>query len=105
MRRYSQDEGAAATPPGSPSRTELTTRKAATPSRAAGAAVPGQRQRKYQEEYLADGFTFAIVDEQDRPKCLTCHELLANESMKPAKLRGHLETKHPNIANKPISYF
>ncbi len=34
-----------------------------------------------------------------------CAEVLANDSMKPCKLKRHLETKHAGIKNKPAEYF
>ncbi|KAL4083728.1 hypothetical protein QTP88_029044 [Uroleucon formosanum] len=40
-----------------------------------------------------------------QPQCVVCGELLANESLKPSKLKRHLDTKHPNLKEKPIEYF
>jgi DNA-binding TFAR19-related protein (PDSD5 family) len=34
-----------------------------------------------------------------------CSEVLANESMKPSKLKRHLETKHPASKDKPVEFF
>lgn len=41
------------------------------------------------------GFTFIEKKGEYRPKCVICLEILASESMKPSKLKPHLETKHP----------
>jgi len=40
-----------------------------------------------------------------QPQCVVCEEILANESLKPSKLKRHLDTKHPNVKNKPTEYF
>ena len=34
-----------------------------------------------------------------------CGEVLANDSMKPCKLKRHLETKHAGLKDKPTDYF
>lgn len=36
---------------------------------------------------------------------MNCGVRLSNESMKPAKLKRHLETVHPNLKHKPREYF
>ena len=61
--------------------------------------------RKYDSSYLELGFTSNESLDHPRPKCDICHEELANESMKPAKLRRHLETKHSELKDKPLAYF
>jgi hypothetical protein len=50
------------------------------------------------------GFSVLNKDSEDRPRCVLCCEVLLNESMKPSKLRRHLETKHDESVNKPIEY-
>ena len=42
--------------------------------------------RKYDESYLQFGFTVTGTTEQ-RPQCVLCAEVLANDSMKPCKLK------------------
>ncbi|XP_042910251.1 protein FAM200B-like [Parasteatoda tepidariorum] len=61
--------------------------------------------RKYNEEFFKYGFTFCVVDEEERPICVICNEKLVNESMKPAKLKRHLETKHRDLQNKHADFF
>lgn len=64
--------------------------------------------RRYDENYLKFGFcAFNMGDHNNlvQPRCLVCGELLANESLKPSKLKRHLDTKHPNLKEKPIEYF
>uniref|UniRef100_A0AAY5KQC3 BED-type domain-containing protein n=1 Tax=Esox lucius TaxID=8010 RepID=A0AAY5KQC3_ESOLU len=57
--------------------------------------------RRYAEAYLQFGFT---VKADLRPQCVVCAEVLANDSMKPCKLKRHLETKHAGIKDKPAEY-
>ncbi len=61
-----------------------------------------KKLRRYDEAYLRFGFT---VTADLRPQCVVCAEVLANDSMKPCKLKRHLETKHAGIKNKPAEYF
>ena len=37
--------------------------------------------------------------------CVVCLQVLANESMKPAKLKRHLLTKHPEHSDKSKEFF
>ena len=60
--------------------------------------------RKYDESYLQFGFTATGTTEQ-RPQCVLCAEVLANDSMKPCKLKRHLDTKHPEFKEKPVDFF
>lgn len=62
-------------------------------------------RRKYSEGYLAFGFSFNEQDGVILPQCVVCGELLSNESLKPCKLKRHLETKHFNLREKSIDYF
>ena len=40
-----------------------------------------------------------------QPLCIMCCEGLPNDAMKPSKLEGHLQSKHPDLAKKPLEYF
>ncbi|XP_049322931.1 zinc finger BED domain-containing protein 5-like [Astyanax mexicanus] len=64
-----------------------------------------QPKRRYDEAYLAFGFTVAEVGDEERPMCVLCLRQLAADSMRPNKLRRHLETSHPAHADKPINFF
>ena len=56
---------------------------------------PKKKFRKYDNAYLSMGFTFVVAErEEKQPQCVLCYAILANEAMKPSKLRRHLETKH-----------
>ena len=66
---------------------------------------PKAKTRKYDEAYLALGFTVSTVGEEERPVCLLCLKMLAADSMKPNKLARHLNTLHLNHADKPQEFF
>ncbi|KAI2646338.1 Zinc finger BED domain-containing protein 5 [Labeo rohita] len=63
------------------------------------------KTRKYDISYLQLGFTVAGTDAEPLPQCVICADLLANDSMKPCKLKRHLETKHPTLKDKPLDFF
>jgi len=54
-------------------------------------------KRKYIENYLELGFTYTGTEDEPSPVCVLCYETLANESLKPANLRRHLETKRVQV--------
>ncbi|GFX36618.1 zinc finger MYM-type protein 6 [Trichonephila clavipes] len=67
--------------------------------------APSKKIRKYNEEFIKYGLTFCVVDDEERPICVIFNEKLANESMKPAKLKRYLETKHKELKNKHADFF
>ena len=61
------------------------------------------RKRKYNEAFLQYGFTFITQNGEERPLCLICNEILASESLKPAKLKRHLELKNCSyVSNRDV---
>ena len=64
-----------------------------------------QPKRKYDEGYLALGFTAAVVGAEERPLCVLCLKPLAADSMRADKLKRHPETTHPNHVHKPLDFF
>jgi len=58
--------------------------------------------RQYSEEYIKFGFIKGVVTNQ---YVLFVVQFLSNESMKPSKLKRHLELKHPEYSSKPIDFF
>lgn len=64
-----------------------------------------QYQHKYDASYLGLGFTWCGDKDEPKPQCVLCYEVLSNASMKPNKLRRHLETKHPDVKNKSKEFF
>lgn len=87
------------------------------PSTSSAGLFSGQRQlaktkglgatkrRKYDERYIKYGFTCIILNDEPRPQCVICSEVLANDSLKPVKLIRHLNTKHPTYKDKPVDFF
>ncbi len=43
------------------------------------------KRRKYDEAYLALGFSSTTVGDEERPQCVVCLKILASDSMKPNK--------------------
>ncbi|XP_077969306.1 zinc finger BED domain-containing protein 5-like [Styela clava] len=62
-------------------------------------------KRKYDEGYLGLGFTWTGSEDYPDALCVVCQKILQNSSVVPAKLKRHLETHHPHLANKSISFF
>ena len=63
------------------------------------------RKRSYNESFLAFGFSSIVNNGVQLPQCVVCKKTLANESMKPFKLKEHLTKVHPELANKELAYF
>lgn len=59
------------------------------------------RKRNYNEAFLDFGFT----NQNGQPQCVICEVILSKESMKPNKLKRHLQTQHPELTTKPREYF
>lgn len=64
-----------------------------------------RNKRSYDPNFLTYGFTWTGHDEDPRPQCVVCGEVLANESFKPCKLQRHLQTKHSELQAKPLAFF
>ena len=63
-----------------------------------------KKMRTYLESYINFGFLEGIAD-KTQPECVICGKKLANDSMKPCKLKRHQETKHPETVNKDRNFF
>jgi hypothetical protein len=64
-----------------------------------------RRLRKHQTDFLTFGFTYQLVNGEERPQCVMCGEVLANNSFNARNLRKHLTTKHESLVNKPLQFF
>ena len=61
---------------------------------------------RYSESYPNIGFTTVLANDGiEKPRCVLCHAVLSAESMKPSKLKRHLETKHPELTKKDLYFF
>ena len=72
--------------------------------------IPIQRsnqlyRRKYSEDFIKLGFTSILINDEPRPQCVVCSEILANESLKAGKLQRHNKAKHLKLIDKPIPFF
>ena len=63
------------------------------------------KKRGYSEEYLKLGFTCLTSGGVEKPQCVICSMVLSAESLKPSKLKRHLETNHPACVNMDVEYF
>ncbi len=63
------------------------------------------KKRKYSEEYINYGFTSILTDGIEKPQCVLCFKVLGNDSMRPSKLKHHLQTIHPHYAEKDPDFF
>ena len=64
------------------------------------------KKQKYDESYIKFGFTFATDrDGTQKPQCFLCGKVLSNQSMKPTKLREHLEKIHPENVGDGLDIF
>lgn len=66
---------------------------------------PTVKIRKYNSDYLGIGFTCTGTEHEPKPQCVVCYVSLSNECMKPAKLRRHLGTRHPEHKGKSLDFF
>lgn len=62
-------------------------------------------KRKYDNSYIQFGFTSIESNGEIKPQCVICATVLANDALKPAKLKRHLETVHPNLSSRPLEFF
>ena len=60
--------------------------------------------RQYSKEYLRFGFISSSSHFQ-LPMCVLCGKSFFNEAMKPSQLLDHLENKHADKKDKPLSIF
>ncbi|GFV52376.1 hypothetical protein TNCV_3216071 [Trichonephila clavipes] len=67
--------------------------------------APSKKIRKYNEEFIKYGFTFCAVSDEERPIWVICNEKLANESMKPAKLKKGIWKLNKERQNKHEDFF
>ena len=63
------------------------------------------KKRSYNDSFLQYGFTFITENSEHRPLRLICNKVLASESLKPGKLKRHLQTKHDSYRNRPVEFF
>jgi hypothetical protein len=72
---------------------------------ATGSTAEKRRVRKYQTNFLTFGFTYQLVNGEERPQCVVYGEVLAHNSFNARNLCRHFTTKHESLANKPLQFF
>ena len=63
------------------------------------------KQRKYDKDYFKLCFTLIVENGLTKPQCVLCSVVLSVEAIKPSKLKGHLDSKHPQHVGKDLSFF
>jgi len=63
------------------------------------------KKRKYKEDYIQYGFTVFQDKGSEKPQCVLCHKILGADSMRPNKLKTHLQSVHKEYAEKEKSFF
>ena len=61
------------------------------------------KKRKYSDDYIQLGFTSITIGGIQKPQCVICHKVLGADSMRPNKLKVHLESVHPTCVRKDLS--
>mgnify|MGYP002775206681 CR=1 FL=1 len=74
-------------------------------STSGGKEAKKRKYRKYDDSYLDFGFTSIEVNNEEKPQCVLCLKILSSECMLPSKLKRHLETIHPTMADKSRDFF
>ena len=63
------------------------------------------KKRSYSDSFLKNGFVSMVDHGIEKPQCVLCMKVLSPESMKPSKLKMHLQTKHTDSKDKDLSFF
>ena len=63
------------------------------------------KKRKYNDSYIEYGFSYINTAGEEKPQCVICYEVLSNCSMKPSKLKLHLQTRHSKYSQKDRTFF
>ena len=63
------------------------------------------KKRNYSEEYIKFGFTSITASGQEKPQCVLCCKVLSTESMRPSKMKLHLEKNHAEHSKEDIEFF
>ena len=61
--------------------------------------------RRYDEQYIRFGFAAFSDRGEMKGQCVLCHKVLGNHSLRPSKLKLHLEKMHPQHQFKDVDFF
>ena len=67
--------------------------------------MPPKKKFRYDESFVQFGFIVINTGGEEKQQCVLCRKVLASSSLKPCKLKRHLETHHPNSTNKGVDFF
>ncbi len=68
-------------------------------------ATSATKKQKYSEEYINYRFTSILADGIGKSQWVLCFKVLGNDSLRPSKLKHHLQTIHPHYAEKDPDFF
>ena len=63
------------------------------------------KKRQFDSSYLSLGFTSVIYDKVEKLMCLFCSKVLTADSMRPGKLKRHLETTYSEYVGNLKKFF
>uniref|UniRef100_UPI00358F1C07 zinc finger BED domain-containing protein 5-like n=1 Tax=Myxine glutinosa TaxID=7769 RepID=UPI00358F1C07 len=66
---------------------------------------PEMTKRGYDEQYIKFGFTSLHDRGEIKGQCVLCQKVLGNQSLRPSKLKLHLEKIHPHHQHKDVDFF
>lgn len=62
-------------------------------------------KRTFCEEYIQYGFTSFFDKGVVKGQCVLCQKVLGNDSLRPSKLKYHLDKTHPEHSAKDVNFF
>ena len=62
-------------------------------------------KRKFNSSYIQFGFTSIIDGREEKGQCVLCNKVLGQHSLRPSKLKLHLEKVHPGYKDKDLNFF
>ncbi|XP_064122499.1 zinc finger BED domain-containing protein 5-like [Macrobrachium nipponense] len=62
-------------------------------------------KRSFCEEYIQAGFTSFIDKGVVKGQCVLCQKVLGNDSLRPSKLKNHLDKTHHEHSGKDANFF
>ena len=62
-------------------------------------------KQKFNSSYIQFGFTSIIDGREEKGQCVLCNKVLGQHSLRPSKLKLHLEKVHPGYKDKDLNFF
>ena len=67
--------------------------------------MPPKKKFRYDDSFIQFGFNMIKSGGEEKPQCVLCNNVLASSSLKPCKLKRHLETNHSSLQHKGVDFF